>query len=242
MSKPIVGIFTNIEMDKNYLFPGYLRITINQDYSRSIEEAGGVPILIPTSQYFENLERQISMCDGLLFSGGQDLNPILYNEQPCDKLGDLSPMRDNFEFMAYEIANKLQKPIFGICRGSQLTNVFHGGSLYQDNSLQGTDLKHMNYANPDMPVHDILINEDSFLFKATGKSKISINSFHHQAIKNLAPGFKIAASAPDGIIEAIEKEDDNQFIAAVQWHPEMMSRTNEDSQKIFKYFISKLKK
>lgn len=103
------------------------------------------------------------MCDGLLFSGGQDLNPILYNEQPCDKLGDLSPMRDSFEFMAYEIANELCNYIWCMSWSQELQMFFHGGSLYQDNSFQGTDLKHMNYANPDMPVHDIIINEDQFI-------------------------------------------------------------------------------
>lgn len=241
MNKAVIGIFTNIDFDKNYIFAGYPRISINQDYSRSIEEAGGVPILIAPTTCFENLEKQISLCDGVIFSGGHDINPLLYNEQPTEKLGDLSPIRDAFEFEAYKIAEKLGKSILGICRGNQLFNVFNGGTLFQDNSYSNSKIKHMNSSNPEMPVHDIIIKEDSFLYKALRKTQIRVNSFHHQSIKDVAPGFKIAATALDGIIESIEKDCKNQFIAGIQWHPEMMSRNSEDAKKIFKYFIDILK-
>lgn len=240
MKKPIIGIFASIEMDKNYMFAGYPRVLINQDYSRSIEEAGGVPMLIAPTTNYENLEAQIALCDGILFSGGHDLNPLLYGEQPNEKLNDLNPMRDDFEWQAIQVVDRLKKPMFGICRGSQMINVYNGGKLYQDNSYHGTIIKHVHKCNPDMPVHDVQFIENGFLHAATGKTNARINSFHHQSVKIVAPGFKIAAQAPDGIIEAIEKDSTDHFVAGVQWHPEMMSRNNEEAKNIFKYFIERV--
>lgn len=237
MRKPVIGIFASIELDKNYMFAGYPRILINQDYSRSIEAAGGVPILIAPTSNFENLESQIALCDGILFSGGHDLNSLRYNEQPTDKLGELNPIRDAFEFEAIAVVDRLKKPMFGICRGSQLINVYFGGSLHQDNSFAGATIKHVHKANPDMPVHAVTFEDGSFLKCASGVGETTINSFHHQSVNVIAPGFKAAAVAPDGIVEAIERVGDGPFVAGVQWHPEMMSHHNAVAKSIFNHFI-----
>lgn len=242
MKKPIIAIVTNLENDDHYYVPGYPRIMLNEDYPRSIEEAGGIPLLIPvtTSSNYQDFETVLSLVDGLVFSGGQDINPLAYSEQPDILCGASSDLRDNFEFELYKVARSLNKPILGICRGMQMINVASGGNLWQDNSYQATRIKHVSASNPAANVHHIAIQPNSFLAKALDKRQAKVNSFHHQSLKDLGEGFKAVAFALDGVVEAMESHDEQ--VICVQWHPEMQSKTEQDSKALFKYFIEKASK
>ena len=177
------------------------------------------------------------MVDGLLLSGGQDVAPKNYGEEPTPKLGDIFPERDDFEYALLKAALEAKKPILGICRGLQIINTYFNGSLYQDLSYIGTEvLKHNQVNSPSMVTHSVTLDKSSKLFDIFGEEKIRVNSFHHQAVKKVGDGLAISAKAPDGVIEAIEKTD-YPFLVAVQWHPEMLHLTVEMMNKLFIRFI-----
>lgn len=241
MSLPIIGISSGFEFDQNYLFKGYPRLMLNRDYPRSIEQAGGIPIVLPLTSTYEVALEQVRAVDALLLSGGQDVNPLIYGQEPHEKLANISPERDAFEVLLLRAAVELKKPVMGICRGSQIMNAYFGGTLFQDNSMkEGVYIKHAQAANPQQPIHHVQVDADSFLAKAVGETSFLINSFHHQSIDQVAPGFKVVAKSKDGIVEAIESTTDH-FMFAVQWHPEMMSHENKPSQDIFTAYINQVK-
>lgn len=241
MSLPIIGISSGFEFDQNYLFKGYPRLMLNRDYPRSVEQAGGIPLVLPLSENYDVVREQVRRVDAVLLSGGQDVNPLYYGQEPHEKLANISPERDAFEVLVLKAAVELGKPVMGICRGSQIMNAYFGGTLFQDNSMkEGAYIKHAQAANPQEPIHHVDVEADSFLAKAVGKTSFLINSFHHQSIDKVAPGFKAIAQARDGVVEGIESTGDH-FMFAVQWHPEMMSRENTESQAIFSAFIDRVK-
>lgn len=240
MALPIIGISSGFEFDQNYLFKGYPRLMLNRDYPRSIEQAGGIPIVLPLTESYAIALEQVRAVDGLVLSGGQDVNPLIYGQEPHEKLGNISPERDAFELLLLRAAVELKKPVMGICRGSQVMNAYFGGTLFQDNSLKdGAYIKHAQSANPQLPIHHVTAEKGSFLEKAVGEEVFLINSFHHQSIDQVAPGFKAIATSNDGLIEGIEAVGDH-FMFAVQWHPEMMSREDGPSQKIFSAYVNQV--
>lgn len=237
MSKVKIGISSAFVYDANYSFPGYPRLMLNEDYSRSVQAAGGVPVVLPITADYEVAKVQVAMVDALLLSGGQDVNPQEFGQEPMTLVGENSVERDIYEKLLLKAALELDKPVMGICRGMQIMNVYFGGTLFQDNSLkEGAFIKHDQRVNPAQATHKANIAEDSVLFKATGKTVFNINSFHHQSVDQVADGFKATAVAEDGIIEAMEAIDGKRMFA-VQWHPEMLSRENREAQEIFRYFI-----
>lgn len=241
MSLPIIGISSGFEFDANYLFKGYPRLMLNRDYPRSIEQAGGIPVVLPLTESYEVALEQVRAVDGILLSGGQDVDPLIYGQEPHEKLANISPERDAFELLLLRAAVELKKPVMGICRGSQIMNAHFGGTLFQDNSMKdGAYIKHSQAANPQQPIHHVTVEADSFLGKAVGQTEFLINSFHHQSIDKVAPGFKVIAMSKDGIVEGIESTTDH-FMFAVQWHPEMMSRENTQAQQIFKAYVNHVK-
>lgn len=241
MSLPIIGISSGFEFDQNYLFKGYPRLMLNRDYPRSIEQAGGIPIVLPLTERYEVALEQVRTIDALLLSGGQDVDPLIYGQEPHEKLANISPERDAFELLLLRAAVELKKPVMGICRGSQIMNAYFGGTLFQDNSMkEGAYIKHAQAANPQQPIHHVYVEEMSFLAQAVGETEFLINSFHHQSIDKVAPGFKAVAKSKDGIVEAIEATGDH-FMFAVQWHPEMMSRENTQAQAIFTAYVEYVK-
>jgi len=242
MSKrPMIGISGSMIIDQGGMFPGYERVYVNNDYVQSVAMAGGTPFVIPIV-YDENIIRsQVECIDALILSGGHDVNPLLYGEEPMQKLGDIFPKRDTFDAILLKIAMELNKPILGICRGEQILNVVNGGSLYQDLSyIDGCNIKHNQGSLPSAPTHTVKILEGTKLYDIIG-GKVMTNSFHHLAIKEVAPGFRIAAISKDGVIEAIEKEG-KEFILGVQWHPEMMTKDHPVMLEIFKKLIDEAKK
>lgn len=234
---PIIGISGNILVDEGGMFPGYERAYVNDDYIKAVSGCGAVPYIIPVLNDDEIIKEQIKNIDGLIMSGGYDINPLLWGEEPNEKLGDIMPKRDTFDMKLLKYALEMKKPVLGICRGEQVINVNGGGSLYQDLSLMdGSYIKHNQKHLSSVPTHTVVLKPGSRLRNIIGKEEITVNSFHHLAVRDVAPGYSVAAEAKDGVIEAIEK-DGEDFVIGVQWHPEMMSETSYDMKKIFRAFV-----
>ena len=240
--KPVIGISGNILISKGNTFSGYRRSYVNQDYVEAILRAGGIPFIIPFNEDLESIREMVEHVDGVILSGGHDVNPYNYGEDPLLKIGEVFPERDVFDMEIYKTAVKYNKPVFGICRGFQIINVVNGGSLYQDLSYADfVKLKHDQQDNPSQATHFVKFEEGTFLRDILGE-EIKVNSFHHQILKDVAPGFKVVAKSPDGVVESIQKITEDCFVVGVQWHPEMLSVKYEDSQKVFDEFVKEVEK
>lgn len=191
-------------------------------YLRAIETSGGTPIIIPLTEDFGILRSLYDLCDGILFPGGEDVAPYRYNEVPDPDLGEVSELRDKVELTLTEWALQDKKPILGICRGLQLLNVALGGTLHQH---LRTGYPHCNITTGEKRwttlAHDIEIEPGTRLYELLGTDRITVNTLHHQAPKEIAPSLRVSArSVPDGVIEAMEWAGDEQEVLAVQCHPE----------------------
>ena len=236
-TRPVIGIITNLDPDPNYQFPGYPRVTINEDYPRSIAASGGVPVLIPPMADRGLLADQLSLVDALVLAGGPDVDPLTYGADPQERCGTPSPLRDAFELEALRLAREAGMPVLAICRGLQIANVFLGGTLHQDLSYIPTTLKHSQSGTPAIGAHRISIEAKSFLEDAWGVRTAKVNSFHHQAIDRLGEQLEVVARSEDGVIEAIEYTGDDFDLVGVQWHPEMMSGANAQARSLFTWFV-----
>ena len=240
--KPVIGISGNILINKGNTFSGYRRSYVNQDYVEAILRAGGIPFIIPFNEDLESIREMVEHVDGVVLSGGHDVNPYNYGEDPLLKIGEVFPERDIFDMEIYKTAVKFNKPVFGICRGFQIINVVNGGSLYQDLSYADfVKLKHDQQDNPSQATHFVKFEEGTFLRDILGEES-KVNSFHHQILKDVAPGFIVVAKSPDGVVESIQKITEDCFVVGVQWHPEMLSVKYEDSQKVFDEFVKEVEK
>lgn len=237
MKKPLIGILGSIQIDQGGMFPGYERAYVNNDYIVSVVKAGGIPIIIPVIEDEELIMEQIKRVDGIVISGGYDVNPLSYGDEPHEKLGFIYPKRDKFDIYAIKTAYELEKPILGICRGHQILNVAFGGNLYQDMSLiDGAYIKHTQQSQPGSVGHSVHIKKGTKLYDIF-KGNIVTNSFHHQAVKDVARDFIVSAVSKDGVIEAIEKDGD-AFVMGIQWHPEMMTAAEDENMvKLFKKLV-----
>ncbi|MBV7275180.1 gamma-glutamyl-gamma-aminobutyrate hydrolase family protein [Clostridiaceae bacterium UIB06] len=240
MNKPLIGIIGNLLIDQGGMFPGYERAYVNNDYVQSVAMAGGIPFILPLITDYETIKKQIETVDALIISGGYDVNPLIYGEEPIEQQGFLCPERDEYDIKVIKIALELKKPILGVCRGLQILNAALGGTLHQDTSMiEESYIKHHQSSRPDVSSHTVNVVKGTKLYDILGE-KVFTNSFHHQAIKELASGFKISAKAKDGVIEAIEKEEG--FIIGVQWHPEMMASKDSKMLDLFKELIKQCNK
>jgi len=231
-SKPIIGITTWYDYTEGSTY-------IKKGYIEAVNRAGGVSILIPVTEDYDVVLEIIRKCDGFLLSGGGDIDAKHFGEVnlPCN--GELSPLRDKMEIIISREAISRRKPLFGICRGMQIMNVALGGNIYQDIFSQIKDrqlVKHRQDAPKWYPIHRVEVVEDSVLFKYTGRKQLEVNSFHHQAVRDVAEGFKVTAKAEDGVIEAIEHTL-SRFAVGVQWHPELMIDRNEEMLALFGAFV-----
>lgn len=229
--KPIIGITSFEEVER-----GYHRISSN--YINSVFAAGGIPVSIPIIHAEEDYDNYLDMLDGIIFSGGLDLSPLSYNENPLKEINRTSSIRDKYELGLFKRAYERKIPILGICRGLQIANVFLGGSLYQDLNVQVAGALGHNPSNvaEDDFYHSIKIKKDTRLYSIFGSEKILVNSLHHQAIKELGRDLNISALSEDGIIEGIEAKDD-RFLMGLQFHPEDLSKRYPEFLNIFKEFI-----
>lgn len=232
--KPLVGIMPlwDDEKDSIWMLPGYMD---------GISQAGATPIIFPFSNDEEELTRLVDMCDGILFTGGQDVTTTLYNEEAMEGLVFNCEKRDSMESIVLKICMRKNKSILGICRGIQFINVALGGSLYQDLPLQHpSNVEHNQRPPYDKPIHEVVLTNDSPLYECLQVDKLQVNSCHHQAIKNLAPQLQVMATSTDGLIEAVYMPT-HKFLWAFQWHPEFSYNTNINSNKIFKAFVDSMK-
>ena len=238
MKKPIIGISASmIYEEKDQLFLGDKYSCVAYSYIDAVYKSWGIPITLPILKDVSAIREQVKLLDGLILSGGRDVDPHFYGEEPLEKLEAIFPERDVHEMALIKAAIDLKKPILAICRGMQILNVTYGGTLYQDISYApGEHIKHYQIGSPYQATHSIKIDKNSILFKMADKSEIErVNSFHHQALKQVAKGLKVVATAPDGIIEAVEAEnEDGIFVMGVQFHPEMMFDKSTFARGIFK--------
>lgn len=195
-----------------------------RDIKTAIIKAGGAPIILPfpddVTLAAELAEAAVTTFDGLLLPGGPDVDPTLYGEEPGRNIGSVTYPKDRFEQALIKATVAAGKPIFAICRGLQILNVTLGGTLYQDLASQDPDatIRHAQAAPGQYPTHHVTVKAGSQLAKLVGEHAY-VNSRHHEAIKKVAPGLQIIATAPDGVIEAVADTRDQQILA-VQWHPE----------------------
>ena len=227
--KPRIGISANHKDDLS---------CIADTYVNSVVKAGGAPVLIPVITDEEALTEIIDSLDGLILSGGGDINPLFLHEEPIPQLQDVDSVRDQYDLLILRLATDRQLPVMGICRGHQLINVFCGGTIYQDiNSQKPGVLKHSQSMPRTQASHSVKITDGTKLSKILdGAETLQVNSFHHQAVKDVAPEFVSSAVAPDGINEGIEHPERDIF--SVQWHPEgFASVDDEQALKLFRYEV-----
>lgn len=211
---------------------------VGEAYIQSVVKAGGVPVIVPVITDKETLNKIVEHLDALVMIGGVDIDPLIYGEQPHQGLEDVDPVRDEYEqhLIRYSLEHNL--PILGICRGEQMINAFLGGTLYQDipSQVKGY-IKHRQTAPDKYGTHTITVEPGSKVAAITGKQQLTVNSFHHQSVKDVAPGFKVTALAPDGVIEAIESYPAKPILC-VQWHPEEMTMGGDTTMlKFFRFIV-----
>ena len=217
---PMIGVTSSIESDER-------RQYINRNYMNRLLKAGAIPVLLSMDMDSAQIALCLSRLDGLMLSGGNDIDPMIFGESPASGLGQVSPKRDKLEMKLIKDAYRRDMPIFAICRGVQSLNVALGGTLYQDLPTQYVSpasqpaILHSQTAPERYASHTIALEIGSPLHAIFGMDTIGVNSFHHQAIKDLAPSLTVCARASDGVIEAVY-DAGKAFVYGVQWHPERM--------------------
>ena len=230
-SRPLIGITSTFNNAQSQL---------NQPYYASIVRAGGVPYIIPPFDITREegwADDILSQLDGIVFSGGGDVNPLYFDEQPIRDLHEVATERDEMELLLVRMAADRQIPILGICRGLQVMNVALGGTVLQDIYAQDKQawVKHAQNAPRFAATHTVDVTEGSLLHRIYGKRQLAVNSFHHQAVGRVAPGFQVTGLAADGIIEAMESTE-HKSILGVQWHPECLGNTF-DTPNVFTWIV-----
>jgi len=233
MKKPIIAITPQ---------PDGGKFSVTDAYVNAIEKNGGIACMLGCNPGKENIPDIVKRFDGFLFAGGDDVDPDCYGEPVHPGCGEITPQRDALEIELYKEVARQNKPMFAICRGIQVVNVAAGGTLYQDIPSEFVreegkpSLIHSQRTTSLQPTQYVNISKDSKIFGIFGETRVRVNTHHHQAVKELAPGFKITAFADDGIIEAIER-DDLKYCVCVQWHPERLAPNYELQNNLFKSFI-----
>ena len=226
---PIVGMLSEID--------GARTASVKHQYGYAVEQAGGLPLLLPFVQEDAAIERFVQLCDGFLFTGGADIHPQRYGEEKQDVCGEVQLYRDELEFKVLKKALQSGKPIFAICRGMQLVNVAFGGTLYQDlPDAMKINISHKQSQDLTTDTHEIQVYENTPLHTIIQKTSMCINSLHHQGVKRLGEGLKVMAMASDGAIEAIYAPE-YAYLRAYQWHPEWLFDACQDNRLIFQDFI-----
>lgn len=230
--RPIIGVMPlyDSKKDSYWMLPGYMK---------GIEKEGAITLMLPLTNDMVDIDYFLDTCDGFILTGGQDVHPSVYDAKMAPKCGETCIARDLMEKYIIEKCIEKDIPLLGICRGIQIMNAALGGSLYQDiNSEYKTEIEHTMQKPYDRYVHKVTLSgpiED--LLK---QKEIEVNSYHHQAVKDLSKKLKVMAVSEDGLIEGVYVEN-KKFIWAIQWHPELSYLKDENSGEIFREFIKKAK-
>lgn len=219
MTRPTIALTTTIETNGgHYRQP---QVSVYANYLQVLQRVGLMPSLVTPAHDQDSVEALVRSSRGLVLSGGEDVEPSRYGEEPVPELGEVNVVRDTMEWRALEVALAMDIPVLGICRGMQVLNVFLGGTLYQDLPTQRGDMISHDQTSPwGHHHHDVSCAPGTLLHGILGDCvPLKINSFHHQAVKDLAPGLRCTAQAEDGLIEGIESEN-HRWVLGVQWHPE----------------------
>ena len=241
-STPVIGVMASLKEDPESPTQDPLGrfVRTDLDYVESVADAGGEPVVIPPSVDLRVAKALLEGLDGLLLSGGPDLDPAYYGEAPIAELGMTIPELDALEMALLRSALQRGMPIFGICRGMQILNVALGGTLYQDIPSQlGVDVLDHRQASPKYePTHEVEVLDDSYLAEIMDRQSVEVNSHHHQGIKVLANALTVTARSSDGVIEAVESCDfSNSWLMGVQWHPEGMGHTGPGHRNLFEAHV-----
>ncbi|HET9941847.1 MAG TPA: gamma-glutamyl-gamma-aminobutyrate hydrolase family protein [Terriglobia bacterium] len=231
MAKPWIGIPTRFLDDHT---TGKIRL-----YLEPVLWAGGLPVMIPTFSSPDVLSEYLTRLDGILLPGSSsDIDPARYGEAPHPRLGKMVPDRDALDFALLEHSDRAGLPVLGICFGAQSLNVFRGGTLIQDipSVVQGPEF-HDDHGDPQQAArHRVRLGERSRLARLAGSETVEVNSFHHQSVGLVGASLRTVATAPDGVIEAIE-DVNGRFVVGVQWHPERGFREDAFAQALFAEFV-----
>jgi putative glutamine amidotransferase len=216
--------------------------TVPTSYIQTVLAHGGIPVLLPSVLDPCSIGEALAKCNGLLVPGGEDVTPALYQEVPHPKLGATDPLRDACELEAIRYMLRERRPILGICRGAQILNVAAGGTLFQDLADQFPTSPPHRESELEELSHQLQLCPGTKLYDLLGEAPIGANSLHHQAVKAPGKGLRVAATTPDGVIEAIES-DSHPFCIGVQCHPEVLWQSVEKRWgKLFDGFVEHCEK
>jgi putative glutamine amidotransferase len=232
--RPLVALTTSIEpRGGDY---GQPRIGLYANYVEALVRAGVTPVLVTPAHDAQAITDLVGACSGLVLSGGEDVDPSLYGEDPSPQLGTVNAQRDQSELRALDAAVERNIPVLGICRGHQLLNVYFGGTLCQDiPTAMGEAFSHVQITPWGSHHHEATVEPGSHLAEALGRDVLEINSYHHQAIRDLAPALEVSVRADDGLVEAVESRE-HRWIVGVQWHPERHEASAGDSDPNLRLF------
>jgi len=232
---PLIGLTmsTGSKVDGSW----WLTSCVNRSYTDWVERAGGAPVCLPNPDP-ALIDRYLDTVDGLLLTGGEDVQPLLFGCEPQRGLGTIDVPRDSFELPLARAALGRSLPILGICRGIQVLNVAAGGTLIQDLNAMDGRLQHQMKATGGRTVHHtVAVESGSRLAAVLDTERLEVNSYHHQAVDRVGQGLRVTARAADQTVEALEGEDE-RFVVAVQWHPEVMDAGHEASVRLFGAFVA----
>jgi putative glutamine amidotransferase len=225
-SRPLVVLTTSVELESGV--HGRPAVFLYTSYQGALEQVGLGALLLTPAHTAESVAAIMALADGLVLSGGEDVDPAHYGETPRVRLDSVHPARDAMELHAFRLASEYGVPVLGICRGCQLINVALGGTLYQDiPTCRPGSLGHAQDEGWERRTHDVHVQPGSLLERVAAQPLLRINSFHHQAVRDVAPGLNVSGRAEDGLVEAVEA-DDGRWVLGVQWHPERFEATTPD--------------
>ena len=232
MEKPIIGIVSGLSENRKYISTG-------RAHAEAVLASGGTPIYLPVIPDKQLIHHYIDLCQGFIFTGGPDIDPIRYGEEQKNFCGSVQPDRDEMELeLAAQLLHFTNKAVLGICRGHQVLNVATGGSLYQDLASQYSSdvIAHRQKQDEEYLSHSVSVFPDTLLMKVCKKQSFRVCSLHHQAVKTPGTGMKVCACSSDGVIEGISFEK-HPFYLGIQWHPERTWKTDEVSLNIFRGIV-----
>lgn len=231
--RKIIGLIPLYDDEKEsyWMLPGYMKM---------LEAENAAPLMLPLTANPEELDVFLKLCDGFLLTGGHDVSPALYREERKEECGSCCEIRDEMEAYLLKKAVEQEKSVLGICRGIQFMNVCYGGTLYQDLPTErDSSVDHHMKPPYNRTAHQVSVEKDTLLYEILQREQIGVNSYHHQAIKEIAPSFRAMAISEDGLIEGIYMPT-ARFVAGVQWHPEFSYETDENCRNLIKAFVSSI--